>query len=82
MSYNIKTETIQRGKCIYKKRITDLGIDGVVEHKDAPLLAPKVFIFNGTIQYDFKNILILNNDDLDTFTKNLTEIKDFLKTIL
>lgn len=76
--YNVLTQTFVQGKCTYKKRISDLGVDEIVEHSDAPLLAPEIFIFNGDIQYNFKKVMILDNSDLDILIKNLIEIKNFI----
>ena len=53
--YNIQTDVFKHGKCTYKVRVSDFGKDEIVEHSDAPLLAPRIFIFNDDIQYDFKN---------------------------
>ena len=79
--YNIHTDVFKKGKCTYKVRISDFGKDEIVEHSDAPLLAPKIFIYNDDIQYNFKDILITHDNDLEIFIENLIEIKEFINNI-
>ena len=79
--YNIHTDVFKLVKCTYKVRVSDFGKDEIVEHSDAPLLAPRVFIFNEDIQYDFTTILISNEKDLDIVIKNLIEIKEFINIV-
>ena len=76
-----QTKVQEFGKCTYKIRNTEFGSDGVLTHKDSPLLAPVVYVQDGIFHYDFKNILILDDLDLDMFITNMTEIKDCLNKI-
>ena len=79
--YNIHTKVFKQGKCTYKIRNSDFGKDEIVEHNDAPLLAPRISIFENYTQYDFSKILVTSMDDLNHLIENLIEIRGFIESI-
>ncbi|MDU3180458.1 MAG: hypothetical protein E6686_03530 [Lachnospiraceae bacterium] len=52
-------------------------------HSDAPLLAPQIIPdphFKGFV-WDFSKVMVLDDSDLDILTKNIEELRNFVKKI-
>lgn len=72
-----KPDKIETVNCTYKR----VGKEATIKHKDAPLFAPYVTIFNGTVFWDFSKLLIMNKEDMDKIIENLIEINNFIHKI-
>lgn len=74
----LKTETIKEGKCSYKLRFSSFGVDEMVEHDDAPLLAPEITIINDKVHLNFFHISASDNKDLNIISRNIEEIQSLI----
>lgn len=78
--------TYTEGNCQYVLlRNNENGVTEAVglKHRDAPLLAPQIIPdphFRRFV-WDFSEVMILKDSDLDVLTKNIEEMRKFVKKI-
>lgn len=74
---------LTEGNCEYKELREKNGTlaGEIIRHADAPLLAPEVFVFNDSVSFEFRNIIVTNEEDLDRLIENIKELKKFVHKV-
>ncbi len=80
---NVDSLILTEGNCVCK--IMNCRIDNtinvIIKHKDEDIsLAPTVTVYKDQYMLNFNSVSVVD-DDIDTFLKNVSELRDFISKV-